>query len=384
MVDEWKKLVGISHTSQTIEMRTVGVKALLTGESEFREPCIIFRERGDVVSPYKVSFMVDGCERIVDAVGISFKGGIFKFDDHPYAATRLPWLLPSNIQNLLGYVPDAISCLAGGVRIIRDNRLYPHHTNSTRTTPPSFSIGGDDYRNDISGTGAKARVMAATQLAKALPSMVIFTDATYSNAEQRESGIPYQAIIYEEELRRRNVKNPIIRLDEHYVINTFTEMVSLVKAVANISNLTKVGIITNMYHITRVEAFLDVVLRNRSHSISREIFRNISKKLGVELLTSELVRASEVVNNRGVLFHAIAAEKIIMAMENERAKLGWRGKPFTVLYSMVYPPQVPLWRALEADHRVQELLVYRRETLGKRLKLERDGNESILNGSYYS
>lgn len=149
---------------------------------------------------------------------------------------RIRELITANFD---GQLPDVFIMNTGG---IAENPRGPMGYKSTTYSQVS--------EHGIA-TGGRTRIIAGTEIAKALPSLKIVTNSV----NRFDPEVPSMARVNKEELVRRGIDPDRITLEEDSfsTVTQLTEMVRL--AVAN--NWTRIASLTNGYHHPRIQAMYE-------------------------------------------------------------------------------------------------------------------------------
>lgn len=328
-----------------------------------------------------------------------------------------PWLSEEDIVKHIGFKPDAVFCYTGSIKQpwldkngeIRaplegdrdieqegvsgtDVDLNRKPSQNLRHNYPygaaSFARGEDPYRKDIQGTGGKVNVIASKHICDILPKDVpVYTAATFSNDLERrmaaEKGMPTAAAIYEYELRRFGVENPIIKLDEEDITNSLEMVMSTIKAVHANPEIINATAVTLRYHIPRAEAFLEVCGMGSDGQIQDWIFENWKAKTGKDILTDEYRQIVKELHERGAQIKMIGAEDIMEQVDLNKIAAGEQPRYGSVL-RLVYPPK--LSQSQIDAMSPEEVLewVDRVNNLKVRLETEARGVAQIKNKTYWS
>lgn len=148
-----------------------------------------------------------------------------------------------NIEGAITKDPDAIFILSGGIVAKDEGRTQQFKSPSYKEKDENGLI-----------TGGKARVIAAAEISKKFPEAKIIT----TSKDARESGRPTHAEVMAEELQKLGI-HPETIIKEEKSKDTLTELREMIKMIQQ-NNWKNVDVITNEYHISRVEAMLDVLL----------------------------------------------------------------------------------------------------------------------------
>ena len=211
--------------------------------------------------------------------------------------------------------------------------------------------------------------------------------ASYDNEIERrlalEKGMPTAATIYEHELRRRNVENPIIKVDQEEVKTTFGMVVATLRSISENPNLKSAVIITQRYNIPRAEAFFDVCGWNQNRLIQEWIFNNYKIKTGENLLTDEYRKIVSDLHERGVEIKIIGAEDIMDQVDNNKIQSGAQPRYGAVL-RLVYPPKLSRQQFESMNPEEQRNWIDCIKNLRVRLETEERGVRQIKNQTYWA
>lgn len=327
----------------------------------------------------------------------------------------MPWLTSEDIQRQIGFVPDAVFCYTGAIKqpwLDREGGLHAplegdreidqegapepsgdikRSQNLRRNYPygaASFTIGEDPYRKDIQGTGGKVNVIATKHICEVIPQDVpVYTAATFSNDIERrmaaEQGMPTAAAIYEHELKRFGVENPIIKLDDEDITNSLEMVMATIRAVHANPSIKNAVAVTLRYHIPRADAFLEVCGMGKNKEIQDWIFENWKARTGKDLLTDEYRQMVKELHERGTVIEMIGAEDIMDQVDLNKIAAGAQPRYGSVL-RLIYPPKLSESQIMSMSPEQQQDWIDRVNNLKVRLETEARGVSQIKNKTYWS
>ena len=189
-------------------------------------------------------------------------------------------ILSKEFEN--GGLPDAVFVLSGSIEF--------HENQGFRS--PSYASGD---QNGI--TGSRARVIAASEIAKAFPEITIVTTSDSTPLDQ-----PSDASVMKEELLERNVDSGQIELEEEST-STHTELLEMMK-IAMERGWSKVALVTNDYHIPRAKLMFEKLETIPGGLISEEEFAAVKafRESGIQV---EFISAEAIISNANHLYKTL-------------------------------------------------------------------------------
>lgn len=193
-----------------------------------------------------------------------------------------------------GEMPAAAFILSAGIKLVE--------TRNGETQYKTKSYADLDIHGLTSG--CKSRTMAAGYLGQEFPELKFVTNSGFQS--EAAKGIPSHAQVMEQELKKFNVPDESIILQEKSV-STATEMVKMIKLAVD-NNWQKIAIITSDYHIPRTRA----LFANLADIINYEDpeFREKLAEFKKRNIRVSFVSAEDVLENVSPLYkHLIAKAK---------------------------------------------------------------------------
>lgn len=138
------------------------------------------------------------------------------------------------------------------VLIVLGGGLFQEPSGNWRTT--NFNESGDEYGE----LGDRLRVVAASHLAKDNPNLKLI--ASGGSGQLTEiPGCPTLSVVLKKELIELGIKEENI-IEEGAAYNTYQQLKNSLALVLEL-NLSRVGIVSNEYHLPRIAAFLEYIPR---------------------------------------------------------------------------------------------------------------------------
>lgn len=303
-----------------------------------------------------------------------------------------PWLRPEDTTDLIGFNPQTIFCYTGSIK-------QPRLNDAGELEPPlpgkrfnygaaSFAYGEDPYRKDIQGTGGKVNVIGTMHLTETLPrEMPVYTLATFSNDLERrmaaEQGMPTAAGIYEYELKRFGVTNPIRKLEDPNMTNSFKMIVATLEEIANHPEINDVAIVTLRYHIPRCSEFLRVCGMGDDKQIADWLFENWKLKTGEDLLANGFGDVVKKLHERGVRIKVLGAEDVMDRVDQRKIEAGAVPRYRSVL-RLIYPPRLSQAQFEAMPEADQQAWMQGVKNLQERLDTEMRGVRQLRDGTYWA
>ncbi len=203
--------------------------------------------------------------------------------------------------------PDAIFVLSGEITKKPGDTLRPYRSTSFATSDSFGMLGG------------KARVVAAAEVGKYLPNVKIVTTSRSMDPERSEE--PTHAQVMAIELKHYGIPQDQIMLEEEST-TTLTEIVEMIK-LSRRNDWKHVGIISNAYHLPRVQAIYEHI---QDFTNDDEVLEEALQFFRQNNLTISYVPAEEILPHRSshfvkLIHQAQQSEEYLRRIESERIGL---------------------------------------------------------------